>query len=316
MLAKLNLCAKKIIIITGMTRSGKSLLCPIISSLKDSEQFFFNTIAENILQMHYMKKINFNVADHLIKKTINECIYDKILGRNLNTKKSDFTSINLYKNKKIYMKRIGLPKSKNLENSIELKKNTFPILFHSGFINLPLIQNSFNNPDIINISRHPVDLISSWLKKNYGRINSSSTIITSCTYNYNNYQLPFWCFGIEKEFIKQKTNEDRILRIIFNLNNKFKKNYLKLKSKKNVYLIKMDTLVTQPNKSLENICDQFKLRKSIFLKQVLREQRCPRIIDLEKRKKNEKKILSNLSNDNKVILGNMIRDYESNTVTF
>ena len=142
MLAKLNLCAKKIIIITGMTRSGKSLLCPIISSLKDSEQFFFNTIAENILQMHYMKKINFNVADHLIKKTINECIYDKILGRNLNTKKSDFTSINLYKNKKIYMKRIDLPKSKNLENSIELKKNTFPILFHSGFINLPLIQNS------------------------------------------------------------------------------------------------------------------------------------------------------------------------------
>ena len=316
MFAKLNLCAKKIILITGMTRSGKSLLSPIISSLKNSEQFFFNTIVENVLQMHYMKKINFNVADHLIKKAINECIYDKILGRNLNTKKDDFTSINLYKNKKIYMKRISLPKSKNLENSIELEKNTFPILFHSGFLNLPLIENSLNKPGIINISRHPVDLISSWLKKKYGKINSSSTIITACTYDYNNFQLPFWCLGIEKEIIKEKTNEDRILKMIFNLNSKFKKNYLKSENKKNINLIKMDLFVTHPHKILKNICNQFKLRKDIFSEQVLREQRCPRIIDLEKRKKEKKKILSNLSNENKIIFSKMIRDYESNNLTF
>ena len=112
MFTKLNLSAKKIILITGMTRSGKTLLSPIISSLENCEQFFFNTIAENVLVMNYMKKINLNISDHLIKKTLNECIYDKLLGRNLNTKKEDITFIELYKNKKIYKKRANSKKKK------------------------------------------------------------------------------------------------------------------------------------------------------------------------------------------------------------
>ena len=68
----IKISAKKIILITGLTRSGKTLLCPIISSLKNCEQFFFNTISENVSVMHYMKKINFNTANYIVKKEINE----------------------------------------------------------------------------------------------------------------------------------------------------------------------------------------------------------------------------------------------------
>ncbi len=101
----IKISAKKIILITGLTRSGKTLLCPIISSLKNCEQFFFNTISENVSVMHYMKKINFNTANYIIKKAINENIQDKLLGRNLNNKKNDFTSLNNYKKKKNLFKK-------------------------------------------------------------------------------------------------------------------------------------------------------------------------------------------------------------------
>ena len=59
MFSDITLCSKKIILITGMTRSGKTMLCPIISSLKNFEQFFFNTVVENISVMNFMKEINF-----------------------------------------------------------------------------------------------------------------------------------------------------------------------------------------------------------------------------------------------------------------
>jgi hypothetical protein len=316
MFAKLNISAKKIILITGMTRSGKTLLSPIISSMKDSEQFFFSTISENILVMNYMKKINLNTADHLIKKTINESIYDKLLGRNLNTKKNDYTSIYSHRKKKLYLKRANLPKDFRIEKAIELKKNIFPILFHAALLNLPLIENSFNKPYIINISRHPVDIICSWKKKKYGKDHYLSTTSTVCNYNYNGKMFPFFCLGIEKNIFKQKTNEDRILKMIFNLNHKFKKNYKNSKNKTKIILIKLDLFVTNPKKYIKQICSQFNLQKTKFLETVLKEQKCPRTINFEKREINKKIILSKLSNENKIIFSKMIIDYESNSLTF
>ena len=44
-----RLSTNKFILITGLTRSGKTALTPIISSMKNCEQFFFNTIVENLL---------------------------------------------------------------------------------------------------------------------------------------------------------------------------------------------------------------------------------------------------------------------------
>ena len=316
MFTNTELCSKKIILVTGMTRSGKTLLCPIISSLKNCEQFFFSTIVENISVMHYMKKINFNTSDYIIKKVINENIQDKLLGRNLNTKKNDFTSINNYKNKKIYLKRVSSTKNKNFENSNEFKKNFFPVLFHEALLNLNLLEKSLNKPKIINISRHPVDLILSWVKKKYGDQHYSTKTNTVCTYNYNSKQLPFFCLGIENDIMKQKTTEDRILLMIFNMNKIFKKNYYKTKNKEKIILIKYDSFVSNPYKNLDYICKKFKLTKTNFLKDVLKEQKCPRSINLDKRNNDYKIIISKLSNKNKIIFKKMIHEYESNIITF
>ena len=105
MYENIKLCSKNIILVTGMTRSGKTLICPIISSLNRCEQFFFNSLVENISVMNLKGSLNNAVADHLIKKAINENIQDKLLGRNLNYKKNDFTSLKKNKKKHIYAER-------------------------------------------------------------------------------------------------------------------------------------------------------------------------------------------------------------------
>jgi hypothetical protein len=316
MFSDIALCSKKIILITGMTRSGKTMLCPIISSLKNCEQFFFNTVVENISVMNFMKEINFSTADHIIKKAINENIQDKILGRNINNKKNDFTSIQNYKNKKIYLKRINSVKDINFYKSKEFKNNFFPILFHEALFNLELIEKSFDFPKIVHISRHPVDLLSSWFKKNYGGEHYKSPKNTVCTYKFNKKELPFFCVGIEKEILKQKTDEDRIIKMINNLNNIFKKNYFKSLNKENIIMIKYDEFVSNPQRAIKNICFKFDLKKDKFLKAVLKEQKCPRNIDYKKRDKNYKKFSLRLSNENREIFNNMIIKYENNELTF
>lgn len=312
----IKISAKKIILITGLTRSGKTLLCPIISSLKNCEQFFFNTISENVSVMHYMKKINFNTANYIVKKAINENIQDKLLGRNLNNKKNDFTSLNNYKKKNIYLKRMKTIKKNSFEKSKEFKNNFFPILFHEAFLNLKLLEKSLNFPKIINISRHPVDLVTSWIKKGYMNKHYLRVTNTILTYKHGKTNLPFFCLGIENQISKQKTDEDKIVKMISNLNKIFKKSYLNSSKKKNIVLINYDKFVTNPNKFINEICLRFNIGKTKFLKNVLKEQKCPRKVDYKQREKNYQKIFSKLSNENKKILNNLIFQYENNELTF
>ena len=316
MYENIKLCSKNIILVTGMTRSGKTLICPIISSLNRCEQFFFNSLVENISVMNLKGSLNNAVADHLIKKAINENIQDKLLGRNLNYKKNDFTSLKKNKKKHIYAERTNSIKSKNFDKMKEFKINYFPILFHEALFNLKLLEKSLNCPKIINISRHPVDLICSWLSKKYGQKHYSTVTNTVCTYYYNSVPIPFFSFGIEKEILKQKTQEDRILRMISNLNYIFKKNYNKSKLKKNIILIKYDSFVMKPFENINLICKKFKLKKNKLLKYSVKDQNCPRKINYKLRDENYKKIFKKLSVPNRKIFNKMIQEYESRSDTF
>ena len=70
--SNISLPTKKFIIVTGLTRCGKTAVAPLLSSLKNCEQFFFNTIAENLTVCNYLKLID------LTKNFIKE-LYDKLL---------------------------------------------------------------------------------------------------------------------------------------------------------------------------------------------------------------------------------------------
>ena len=44
----IKLLTSKLTFVGGVTRGGKSFLCPIVSSFKKFEMFFMNSVAENI----------------------------------------------------------------------------------------------------------------------------------------------------------------------------------------------------------------------------------------------------------------------------
>ena len=44
----IKLLTSKLTFVGGVTRSGKSFLCPIVSSFEKFEMFFMNSVAENI----------------------------------------------------------------------------------------------------------------------------------------------------------------------------------------------------------------------------------------------------------------------------
>ena len=316
---KLNdskLISKNIILISGVSRSGKVIFSPIISSLLNCEQFFFSTVSENLIILNSLNKVDFKISKILIRRAINEQIQDKLDGRNLNTKKDDFSSINLFGNKKaLYARRskniIRIKDSNNL-----YKTQYFPIIFHEALFNLNLIESTFLSPKILNISRHPVDLICSWMrKKYYGEIFKSKRN-TVLMYESKNKTIPFYFLGVEKDLRLSKTNEDKIVCMLSNLLTIFKKNYKKSNLKKNIILMKYDDFVLNPHENLKKICKKFKLKISKETSKIIRKQNCPRKINYDERNSNQIKILNKLTKKNKKILIKMINEHESVRETF
>ncbi len=310
-----NLSTNKFIIITGLTRSGKTALTPIICSMRNCEQFFFNTIVENLLIYNYLKLINDEISKSLIIRAINEDVYDKIYGRNLNNKKNDFTNLKKYMGEVDYKKRI-LKKKSDLYTKNVLKKNFFPILLHEGLANLKLLENIFNKVKIINISRHPVDIANSWIKKDYVDKYFETSKSNIITINYKNKVLPFFLKDAENKIKFCKSKEDKVILMQSNLKKMFEKNYKLSNKKNNIILLKFDDLLLNSENIIKKISKKFKLKISKNFSKALKDQNCPRKIDYLERSKIKKEILKKLSPKLRNIFKKMIYQYETEAKVF
>ena len=155
----------KLLIISGINRSGKSLIAPIVSSFKNIEPFVVNYDYERLLQMAYCKKVNLHFLDFFLKKMSENIMIDQLNGRNISIKSKDFSSI--WKNATSYeiQKKIlehEISKKSFLKNSNKKYSNLF---IHNGLFFNNSFSRIFKNYKIINIIRHPIDIIYSWKKK-------------------------------------------------------------------------------------------------------------------------------------------------------
>ena len=242
-------------------------------------------------------------------------VYDKIYGRNLNNKKNDLTNLKKYMGEINYKKRILMKKSDLYANKI-LKKNYFPILLHEGLANLKLLEDIFDKTKIINISRHPVDIVNSWIRKDYVDKYFETPKSNIITFNYKKKILPFFLKGSENKLKFCKSNEDKIVLMQSNLKKLFEKNYERSKRKNNILLLKLDDILQETNEALNKISKKFNLKLSNNLKKALKEQDCPRKINYFNRSLIKKKLLKNLSPKFRNIFKKMIYQYENQKKVF
>ena len=296
----INLLTNKFIFIGGVTRSGKSFLCPIISSFKKTEMFIVNSIAENIYYLNFLKLIDEKSASYLFKHIYNEKIYNFNIGRDLNWRNFDYSSITKYKKPRMYDQRQKSKKEGDIKiKDIRDEKHNYPIMFHDVLIDPKFIFKSFPKSKIIFIDRDPIDLIYEWkTKKYYGQFYSNPRN-TTLSFKYNNKLFyPYWCKGHEHQFSKLNNVYEKTIFLLDILYSTQKKNYIKYKKKfnKNMLIVNFQKL-TEKTFTEINIIEKFiNLKKSKFTNLEIKKQNGNRkyIESLRQKKKNE--ILNNVSN--------------------
>lgn len=289
-----DLLPKNLILIDGITRSGKSLVGPIVGSFKNVYPMQHQALLDNLMPILHKKNIQNNVARSLLVFYFNQNIYSLNISRCVNFRPEDNSSLINTKDSLKHLENLTKKEGDHIIREIK-KRNYSPIFMTHDLLSMI---DSFKNLNfsfkLLYTYRHPIDNIFSFFKKYGKKLKSKNKL----KYNHNNpriYQmmikeknilLPYYVENQSKEFLSLNPAEKSVFYYLSSLERsiqKYKNN------KKNVLLVRYDDFAEKTNKELIKISNFLNLKPSNFTNKCLKFNNVPRVMDINARQ--EKKMI-------------------------
>ena len=307
--------SENLVFISGPARSGKSLFCPVISSLKKTQNFQMINEIEEILRLNHIRAISDKSLKYLVQINFNIKIYDNFIGRNFNFKKKEWTSISRYLKNKMINKILSTDHGLKNIKSIKKTKVIFPFMIHDGILFFKNISSIYKKAKFIHIKRHPIDLIYSWVSKyvgeSFNKKDPRKGYHNFLTLYNKKFDIPFWLKNEKENYKKIKGSKNRIIFSTYCLYKEQLKIYkdLEKKKKNSIFIVNFDNFVLFPDQELKKICKFVNTKKSDLTKKILLEERCPRKLFRNERQKKFNFLNKDISTKSKNLLRELINFY-------
>lgn len=277
-----------VVVVTGSLNSGKSMVAPIVSSLKKVEHLRKLIEIDQILHLTNLKKIKRETAVFLVRHYLDKSFYEQLIGRNINFRIGDETSVFTSKNPGELIDRIFIKRGEHLIQKHRKNKTIFCMDTHDGMMLYPIWRDVNRKYKFINIFRNPIENVNGCYNVGQGRIEK---IIFNEIIMFKKNKNIFPLYYLDKHKNYPKTNQmDRVIEeVLFCLKNEYT-NYKKYKNDKNCIFFENEDFAVNTEKNVKKICKFLKTNKSKFTKKIMKRERCPRIIDPEVYKEKYKKI--------------------------
>lgn len=310
---------KNLVVVTGLSRSGKSMLAPIVASLERSENLKMNYTLEQFPVLNQLGLISDHVAAYLMRYTVNFIIYDSMIGRNSNFRFSDWTSIWNSSDPRKYFKRLMSEEGDVVFDKIEKKNHLNVFMFHNALWHAEIFFHAFPELKMIHIERHPIDVIHSWFRRGYGSnfYAKDRSAIALISNSNNNSNSPYHAFGWEEEY-NELAEMDRIIRMINFIQGKHQETYSSLSKEKRdrIMTVNFERIVTNPNPVVGKICEFLETRETLHTSVVLKKQKCPRTVSDQEKQMKYETIAHLATPECSALLETMINDYEAKMMEY
>ncbi len=289
LILKKNILLKNMVIITGTHASGKSMIAPVIASLKNVEPVRKIYYIDQINDLLYLKKIPLEIAIYLINQILDASYYDQLIGRNLNYRAEDETSIFTAHNTKELIRRAKIKRGPQVILKANKEKKLFLLDTHDGLWFPKVWQNlNIKNLNIVHIHRNPIHIVNSWINANYGEVDKSFlNQIPSFDYRYK--ITPFYALNFKKNYKDMKPVDRIIEMVIVCVKNEISNSH---KFNKGLLSIHFDSFATQTDFCLKKICHFLKIKKTKNTRKIMIRENLPRIIKPEDYLEKKRKIKS------------------------
>lgn len=320
---------KDLVIVTGSPASGKSMLAPIVASLERAENFIMSVLLEHLGTLNYLGKLPDDVLVFLFRYTVDFMLYDNMIGRNMNFRFGDETSIFNTGNPEKYFERLLAERGEFVADEIEEKRPLLVLALSDALWHAKRWFESFPFLKMVYVSRHPVDTVYSWYNHRYGeevRLTPSATNSTgvthgSETYNSkisqvlmiraNNQVVPYYALGLEEKYM-ELSEMDRVIYMIKGIRTNYAKALSSLSEKEHerIIFLTFDETVANTESVLNKVCSFLNTDRTPYTSIVLERENCPRILSEDARKNKLDKIKEIATNQAFCSLMSMVYDYE------
>ena len=274
--------AHNLLFIDGLTRSGKSVFSPLIGTFERCEQIRFFMLIEQILPALQTKSIDADYARSLLRTQFNEFVYDMMLSRNANFRKGDQTSIYNHPDSTLYERRLDQPDGDEIVFSLRNRQRIFPIMAHDLMVSIDLLLQLDLDFKMIEIYRHPIDLINSQFNRGWGRRFGYDPRAFTLTVTSRGNLYPWYAIG-QEDLWESFTELERVVWMTVTLLQKSIEKQKSLLTNKNFLTIKFENFLEKPNVIIKEISAFLETPETSATYLALKQSNIPRIINVDSR---------------------------------
>ena len=307
----------RLVFIDGFSRSGKFFLGKIISGLKGLEYFQAVSTIEYIGFIRHHGGITEDAAISMIKAIVDENSYNMYIGRNINFRHEDASSV--YNSHEVYeyLKRsVSIIGEQGLTNKHiiesfrhDLRYSLFVV--HETLPNIDIFFKAYPQLKIIELIRHPVDVAHSWFVRGWGRRFSNDPLSFTPVISGKKDPVPWHTIEWEKKY-EESSEVDRIIMSLFSLTTQCKKIINSLPEiGGNILFVRYEDLVEKTYDVLDKMGIFLGTEPSEGVTVICAREKCPNTISLVNRA-NKLKILENGASAQGIeVLERLAEEYEN-----
>lgn len=158
----------RLVLVDGLTRSGKMLTAKLVSNFHRMEYFQAFDPVDHIPILWRLGKLDDHTARAFLRMELDAAIYYRAIGRNLNLRRADSSSVHLALNYDQYRRRADDPDTAGAMDRFNRERRC-PVFFtHEMLPNVGLFFSIVDDLWVVEPVRHPVDLAYSWFRRGWG----------------------------------------------------------------------------------------------------------------------------------------------------
>ena len=307
--------ANDIVFLDGITRSGKLLLGSLVSSFNRMESFELGESFEHFMAALRVKRTSLDFSEAFLGIYLNQTLYNKMISRNVNFRRSDKTSIFKFRDPNLYKQRINKKEGSDVIKRIKKEKPIFPLVTHDIMCSYNLFSKLNFNVKFIEIYRNPFELVYSWYKRGHSKRMGKDPIHFTILLKNKKKKYPWYLSSLPKKW-KNLNEIEKCSYFVIQLINESITNQSKIVNKSKILTTSYEKITEDTFNELNKISKFLKTSLSKKTKNIIKKSNCPNFAIKKQILKKKLFIKKNISEDFYINLEKLEMSYNKNIYGF
>jgi hypothetical protein len=296
-----DLVCEETLFIDGLSRAGKFLIAKLCSNIKDVEYFQYQPVIEHIPILWFLGLLNENDAAAYMRMSLNMHTYDRAIGRSLNSRKSEGSSILNATDVELIQRREDGPDGPDGVEAFLAQKKWVSFLTHECLPHIELFDKACPRMRMLNIQRHPIDIASSWYIRGWGKRFGLDPLAFIPVVEGQKGPQPWYTIAWQEDY-HDLAQADRVINSICSIYDYDKvvmDSYVE-KIKDRVLIINYEELFANPYHTIAKLEEFLSSAAYPNMADILAREGCPKDIPLAERKAKFNKLKSSGGSEDSV----------------